>query len=122
MTQYKKGQSGNPNGRPKGSVDEKKAYIRDWVMSIIGANGKRLEQNFQRLSRKEQWRVITQLLPYVLPRQHEAIVDANMQVTTPEPITLRLVASKEDLERIQNEIPDIKDGEDSTDENRLNEV
>ncbi|SFC15574.1 hypothetical protein SAMN04488494_1017 [Xylanibacter ruminicola] len=110
---FKKGQSGNPNGRPKGSVDEKKAYIRDWVMSIIGTNGKRLEQNFQRLSRKEQWRVITQLLPYVLPRQHEAIldasVDANMQVTTPEPITIHFVASKEDLEAIQKEIPDIEE-------------
>ena len=113
MAKYQKGQSGNPNGRPKGSTNEKTAYIRDWVISIIGANGKRLEQYFPRLPRKEQWRVITQLLPYVLPRQHEAIVDASldasMQVTTPEPITFRLVASKEDLEAIQKEIPDIEE-------------
>jgi len=112
MAKFQKGQSGNPKGRPRGSVDEKKAYIRDWVISIIGSNGKRLEQNFSHLSRKEQWRVITQLLPYVLPRQHEAIVDANMQVTTPEPITLRFVASKKDLEeieRVKEEIPDITD-------------
>jgi len=108
---YRKGQSGNPNGRPRGSVDEKKAYIRDWVISIIGANGKRLEQDFPRLPRKEQWRVITQLMPYVLPRQHEAIVDvdASMEVKTPEPITLRVIASKEMLEEIQKEIPDIED-------------
>ena len=110
---FKKGQSGNPNGRPKGSTNEKTAYIRDWVISVIGSNGQRLAQNFSHLSRKEQWRVITQLLPYVLPRQHEAIVDASidasMQVTTPEPITFRLVASKEDLEAIQKEIPDIEE-------------
>jgi len=118
MAKYQKGQSGNPKGRPRGSVDEKKAYIRDWVISIIGSNGKRLEQNFPHLSRKEQWRVITQLLPYVLPRQHEAIVDANMQVTTPEPITLRFVASKEALEEIEKEIPDI---EDSTNEQNSKE-
>lgn len=109
MAKYKKGQSGNPSGRPRGSVDEKKAYIRDWVISIIGSNGKRMEQEFALLSRKEQWRTITQLLPYVLPRQHEAIVDASMEVRTPEPITIRVVASKEDLERIQNEVPDIID-------------
>ena len=109
MAKYQKGQSGNPNGRPRGSVDEKKAYIRDWVISIIGSNGKRMEQEFALLSRKEQWRTITQLLPYVLPRQHEAIVDASMEVRTPEPITIRVVASKEDLERIQNEVPDIID-------------
>lgn len=110
---FKKGQSGNPNGRPKGSTNEKTAYIRDWVISVIGSNGQRLAQNFQRLSRKEQWRVITQLLPYVLPRQHEAIVDAsidaNMQVTTPDPITIRFVASKEDLEAIEKEIPEIEE-------------
>ncbi len=108
---FKKGQSGNPKGRPRGSVDEKKAYIRDWVISIIGSNGKRLEQSFSHLSRKEQWRTITKLLPYVLPRQHEAILDASfdasMQVTSPEPITIRFVASKEELERIQSEVPDI---------------
>lgn len=113
MAKYKKGQSGNPNGRPKGSTNEKTAYIRDWVISVIGSNGQRLAQNFSHLSRKEQWRVITQLLPYVLPRQHEAIVDAsidaNMQVTTPEPITIRFVASKEDLEAIEKEIPPIEE-------------
>ena len=116
MAKYKKGQSGNPNGRPKGSTNEKTAYIRDWVISVIGSNGQRLAQNFSNLSRKEQWRVITQLLPYVLPRQHEAIVDtsldANMQVTTPEPITLRLVASKEDLAEIEKEIQDINEQKD----------
>lgn len=109
---FKKGQSGNPNGRPRGSVDEKKTYIRDWVISIIGANGKRLEQEFTRLPRKEQWRVITQLMPYVLPRQHEAIVDANVEVKTPEPIILKFASSieaVEALEEIQNEIPDIED-------------
>ena len=109
MAKYVKGKSGNPNGRPKGSLDEKKAYIRDWVISIIGANGKRLEQEFQNLPLKEKFRTITQLLPYVLPRQHEAIVEANMEVHPTEPLTIRFVASKEDLERIQNEIPDLED-------------
>lgn len=107
MAKYQKGQSGNPKGRPRGSVDEKKAYIRDWVISIIGSNGKMLEQSFTRLSRKEQWRVITRLLPYVLPRQHEAIVDANLDITPAEPLTLRLIANKEELEKIKNEIPDL---------------
>lgn len=111
MAKYQKGQSGNPNGRPRGSVDEKKAYIRDWVISIIGSNGKRLEQSFTRLSNKEQWRVISQLLPYVLPRQHEAIIEANTEVKAREPLTIRFVASKEDLEAIKKEIPSLEDKE-----------
>lgn len=120
MAKFQKGQSGNPKGRPRGSVDEKKAYIRDWVISIIGSNGKRLEQNFSHLSPKEQWRVIPQLLPYVLPRQHEAILDASIDanVHTPEPVILRVVTSKKDLEEIEKEIPDI---EDSTNEQNSKE-
>ncbi len=113
---FKKGTSGNPNGRPKGSTNEKTAYIRDWVISVIGSNGQQLAKNFSRLSRKEQWRVITGLLPYVLPRQHEAIIDANMDVRQTEPITLRFVASKEDLAKIESEIPDIKEDSESKNE------
>jgi hypothetical protein len=32
-----------------------------------------------------------------------------MQVTTPEPITLRLVASKQALEEIEKEIPNVEE-------------
>lgn len=69
MAKYKKGQSGNPNGRPKGCTNEKTKYIRDWIISIIGSNAKALSENFKRLSVKEQFKVITQLMPYVLPKQ-----------------------------------------------------
>lgn len=109
MTKFQKGQSGNPNGRPKGRTNEKTAYIRDWVISLIGTNGQRLMNEFQRLSRKEQWRVITGLMPYVLPKQHEAIIETDMSVKSTEPLTIRFVASRADFEKIQNEIPDIKD-------------
>lgn len=109
MAKFEKGKSGNPNGRPKGSTDTKKAYIRDWVIALIGSNGKRLEQEFSKLPRKEQWRVITNLMPYVLPRQQEQIVDGTMEVKTPDPVVLRFVASKEELEKVQNEIPDIQE-------------
>lgn len=104
---FKKGQSGNPQGRPKGSINEKTAYIRDWVITVIGTNGQRMLNDFPRLSRKEQWRVITQMLPYVLPRQHEAIIDANVEVQQHEPITLHFVANKEELESVMREIPDL---------------
>ena len=110
MAKYKKGQSGNPQGRPKGSVNEKTAYIRDWVISVIGSNGQRLLNDFPRLSRKEQWRVITQLMPYVLPRQHEAVIDTSVDVKQTEPITIRLVTDREELEKIQAEVPDMKKG------------
>lgn len=107
MAKFEKGKSGNPNGRPKGSLNEKTIYIRDWVISLIGSNGQRLLNDFPRLSRKQQWRVIVGLMPYVLPRQHDAIINASTEIHSQEPITLRFVANREELEKIQSEVPDI---------------
>lgn len=78
MAKYKKGQSGNPNGRPRGSANEKTRYIREWVISLIGSNAQSMAENFKQLTSKEKWRVITQLMPYVLPKQTEATVKADV--------------------------------------------
>lgn len=78
MAQFKKGISGNPKGRPKGSMNEKTAYIRDWIVSLIGSNAQSMMNDFNRLPLKERWRVITQLMPYVLPKQTEAKISGQL--------------------------------------------
>lgn len=78
MAQFKKGQTGNPKGRPRGSTSEKTRYIKEWALSLIGSNAQSMSENFKNLSSKEKWRVITQLLPYVLPKQTEARVKADV--------------------------------------------
>lgn len=66
---FKKGKSGNPKGRPKGSMNEKTKYIREWIVSLIGSNAKTLSAQFAKMPAKEKFKVITQLMPYVLPKQ-----------------------------------------------------
>lgn len=78
MAQFKKGESGNPKGRPRGSTGEKTKYIRDWITSLIGSNAQSLSENFKHLPSKEKWRVITQLMPYVIPKQTETKVKADV--------------------------------------------
>lgn len=78
MAQFKKGQSGNPKGRPRNSTTEKTRYIRDWITSLIGSNAQSMAENFKNLPSKEKWRVITQLMPYVIPKQTEARVKADV--------------------------------------------
>jgi hypothetical protein len=75
---FEKGKSGNPQGRPKGSMNEKTAYIRDWIVSLIGSNAQSMMNDFNRLPLKERWRVITQLMPYVLPKQTEAKISGQL--------------------------------------------
>lgn len=78
MAKYKKGQSGNPKGRPKGSMNEKTKYIREWIVSLIGSNAKSLAESFKRLPPKEKFKVITQLMPYVLPKQIQQDLNHNI--------------------------------------------
>ena len=75
---FEKGKTGNPQGRPKGSMNEKTAYIRDWIVSLIGSNAQSMMNDFNRLPLKERWRVITQLMPYVLPKQTEAKISGQL--------------------------------------------
>lgn len=78
MTQFKKGQCGNTKGRPKGTTSEKTRYIRDWITSLIGSNAQSMTENFKNLPSKEKWRIVTHLMPYVLPKQTEARVKADV--------------------------------------------
>lgn len=78
MTQFKKGESGNPKGRPRGNTGEKIKYIREWVISLIGSNAQSMAEDFKRLPSKEKWRVLTQLMPYATPKQTEATVKADV--------------------------------------------
>lgn len=91
MTKYKKGQSGNPKGRPKGSKNTKEAYVKEWIVTLIGSNAKELLDNFNRLPLKERFKVVTSLMPYVLPKQTETKIDGNVDLSTLSDIQLNQV-------------------------------
>ena len=78
MAQFKKGESGNPNGRPRGSINEKTRYIREWIISLIGSNAQSMAENFKHLPSKEKWRVMAQLMPYAVSKQTEATIKADV--------------------------------------------
>ena len=72
MAKFEKGKSGNPNGRPKGSRNEKTEYIRDFITQLIGQNASRLLDKFNKLPLREQYKTMIALLPYTIPKQTEA--------------------------------------------------
>lgn len=81
MAKFQKGQSGNPKGRPKGARDKNREYIQDWVLSVIGSNSLELLERFKKLRAKEQWRIVVSLLPFAIPRQTEAKVNADVDLS-----------------------------------------
>lgn len=80
MAKFQKGQSGNPKGRPKGSQNEKTKYIKDWLISLIGSNAKDISQSFRSLPMKERCKFISSVLSYVLPKQTESKIKANVDL------------------------------------------
>jgi hypothetical protein len=70
---FQPGQSGNPQGRPKGSKDKRTAS-RAKVAKVVHdyLSGHALAADLVELSPKERIAAVTRLLPYVLaPQRHE---------------------------------------------------
>lgn len=78
MGKFEKGKSGNPAGRPKGSQNTKTKYIRDWIISLVGSHAKEMQASFYELPVRDKFKVVTALLPYVLPKQTEARISGGL--------------------------------------------
>lgn len=64
----KKGQTGNPNGRPKGIPNKVTGTVKEWIASIIDGNRDQFEQDLKSLQPGERIRVISNLLQYIVPK------------------------------------------------------
>lgn len=68
----KKGQTGNPNGRPKGSPNRVTGTVKEWIASIIDGNRQQFEDDLKKLEPGERIRTISNLLQYVTPKMQSA--------------------------------------------------
>ncbi|MDR2824358.1 MAG: DUF5681 domain-containing protein [Prevotellaceae bacterium] len=67
----KKGQTGNPNGRPKGTPNRVTTDLRQWVNTLIESNREQLEADLAKLEPKERWQLIEKLIQYVIPKKRD---------------------------------------------------
>ncbi|MGE0089436.1 MAG: hypothetical protein AB7S50_08195 [Bacteroidales bacterium] len=64
----KKGHTGNPNGRPKGSRNKTPEEIRLLIQSFIDNNLKTLQSDFEALEPSKRLDFIEKLLKHILPK------------------------------------------------------
>jgi len=64
---FKKGQSGNPAGRPKGSYNKVGAEQRDYLRELLLKNKRKFEKELEHMDEKEFVKTYIALMRYVLP-------------------------------------------------------
>ena len=93
----KKGQTGNPNGRPVGTPNKVTMDLRTWIKNIVENNMQQLENDLQTLDAKERWNVIEKLLNYAVPKMQS--MEANVAAKIEQPTHKLTIEDQERFKR-----------------------
>ena len=74
---FKKGQSGNPKGRPRGAKNKATNELREWVERFINDNLDTIANDIKELDPNERVKFFLALLNYTLPKQQSVKADIN---------------------------------------------
>jgi hypothetical protein len=63
---WKPGQSGNPNGRPKGSINRTPKQLREVMFGVIRDHLPQLTEDLAAMKPFFRWTILTKILPYCM--------------------------------------------------------
>ena len=75
----KKGQTNNPNGRPKGKPNRVTADVKKFIETLVCNNLSKMERDINKLEPKDRLIIIERLLQYTIPKQQSVSVEAQIQ-------------------------------------------
>lgn len=71
---FKKGQTGNPQGRPIGSQNNVTTDVKEFIKTFLNDNLNTLQSDFNNLESKDRLYFVEKLLKYVIPAKADHIV------------------------------------------------
>lgn len=71
---FKKGQSGNASGRPKGAKGKIRTSVRDYIKGIIDDNREKFESDLKSLATKDRVDVMVKLMGFVVPKPQSIVL------------------------------------------------
>ena len=87
---FKKGKSGNPNGRPKGAANKEVKELRERVKLLLDTNFDRIVEDIAQLEPKERVSAYLKLLEFALPKLKaiEAKIEGDTMAVQPPTIVI----------------------------------
>ena len=83
---FQPGQSGNPNGRKKGSLNANTERLRGIVADLLEDNIEQVIKDFEALDAKDRVRAWTLLLEYALPKLQRSETTLSIDSLTDEQV------------------------------------
>jgi len=77
----KKGQTNNPNGRPKGVPNKTTSTVREWLAGLLDKNRQQIEKDLKLLDPKDRLLVLEKFMQYTTPKMQAVTVDADVTST-----------------------------------------
>ena len=93
----KKGQTGNPNGRPKGKPNKVTAEMKEKIQLFVESNFETIQKDFDNVDAKDRLIIFERLLKYVIPAKVEQENISPEEV--PEQINIIIDGTRIDLDR-----------------------
>lgn len=76
----KKGQTGNPNGRPIGAKNKNPNELKEWMRKLILDNQQQFIEDLKAVSEKERLDILTRLAVHLTPKAVDPIIEEKEQL------------------------------------------